>query len=525
MSPQEGGANIAALLRKKADDYLTNYLRSTTTDQEILDFYGEGNIIGRKGIPATDKELLDVVTAAEKLRSSPLRPTTDRPNFAVGGIDQEIGYKYTTEDMPNVINPSTGRPWQMTFGALPKDFGVSSLTPAAQQYLVDFRVPRNAGSDYSFATGPNIQDRIEFETKQLLENDPYFGRQPEKLAEKLKEIKNKSAYIGEFGGQPQTPVTWKERGYITEKPSNLKENVINKFSRKIFETQGPFGGVSTLTPVEQLSAANPQWRAELYQREGLAGPLSSQSFRSGYGGGSKDVQRFTTGSERLLPLQPYTEFFERVGDPTAPSVLNTKPAPDFTPFQKAIGTRNYLIGRNILEGRGTLGAGFRSGLRVGAADFIPSRDVVKDIYAGKGGEAALRMAGDIASGVPVGLATAAAVSSAPILAPVATGVGIGLVSVRAAEALDEAVRQQTGEGIVSKARQFIGTAPRTGVADPAPAATKPLVASVKPLTAEQKQEMQRRAARSELEKRVDLLKERFNPAKNEFGLSELLFGR
>jgi hypothetical protein len=36
-------------LRQKADEFLTNYLRDTTTDQEILDFYGEGNIIGRKG--------------------------------------------------------------------------------------------------------------------------------------------------------------------------------------------------------------------------------------------------------------------------------------------------------------------------------------------------------------------------------------------------------------------------------------------------------------------------------------------
>jgi hypothetical protein len=37
-------------LRQKADEFLTNYLRDTTTDQEILDFYGEGNIIGRKGV-------------------------------------------------------------------------------------------------------------------------------------------------------------------------------------------------------------------------------------------------------------------------------------------------------------------------------------------------------------------------------------------------------------------------------------------------------------------------------------------
>ena len=36
--------------RQKVDNFLTDYLRNTTSDQEILDFYGEGNIIGRKGI-------------------------------------------------------------------------------------------------------------------------------------------------------------------------------------------------------------------------------------------------------------------------------------------------------------------------------------------------------------------------------------------------------------------------------------------------------------------------------------------
>jgi hypothetical protein len=373
---------MAELIRKaqqKVDNFLTNYLRNTTTDQEILNFYGEGNIVGRKGIPATDKELLDIVEASGKLNYSPLRPDTGRKDFAVGGIDQGIKYDYKTNDIPGVVNPATGRPWQMTFGTLPKDFGSSSLTPAAKQFLVDFRIPVNAGNDYSFATGPNLIDRIETETENLKQNDPYYGRQPEKLKERITDIQNQSEYIGDFGGQPQTPRTWQERGYITEKPTGFKENVLNKFKNNIFETQGPFGGVSTLTPVEQVSASNPNWRADIYQREGLAGPLSDQGFSSGYGGGSKDVQRFTTGKERILPLQPYTEFFQRL-DSTSPSVLKTAPAPDFTPFQKAIGPRNYLIGQNILAGRGSLGApvrvvqatpaAFRSSVRPATAGLL-----------------------------------------------------------------------------------------------------------------------------------------------------------
>ena len=377
-------------LRQKVDDFFTNYLRSTTTDQEILDFYGEGNIVGRKGIPATDKELLDVVEKSSGLSQSSLRPDTGRQNFSVGGIDQQIGYDYQTKDIPGVVNPDTGRPWQMTFGTLPKDFGSGSLTPAAKQFLVDFRVPVNAGNDYSFATGPNIQDRIETETTRLKENDPYYGKDPGKLQEKINEIQNQSKHIGDFSGQPQTPKTWQERGYITQKPSGFKENVLSEFKNKIFETQGSFGGVSTLTPVEQVSALNPNWRADLYQKEGLAGPLSNQSFSSGYGGGSRDVQRFVTGKETILPLQPYTEFFQRL-DATSPSALKTAPAPDFTPFQKAVGTRNYLIGKNILEGRGNLGEGFigaTRGLAAGAALGALSPEVSQALVQGDYKEAA-----------------------------------------------------------------------------------------------------------------------------------------
>lgn len=344
-------------IRQRVDDALTSYLRNTTTDQEILDFYGEGNIVGRKGIPSSRAELLNQVYASRSLDDSPLRPTAARPDFAVGGIDQEIGYDYRTSDLPDTLDPKSKRAWQMTFGELPKDFGSSQLTPAAKQFLKDFRVPQKTGSDFSFATGPNIQDRIDYETAQLVE-DPTYKRRPELLQEKLSEVRGQSPEIGAFSGQPQTPRTWKERGYISQAPENLKANVLRAFKDKIFDAQGPFGGVSTLTPVRQSSATNPDWRADLYEKSGLAGPLSSQPYASGYGGGTKDVQRFTTGNERLLPLQPYTEFDDAF-DATKPSALGTEPAPDFTPLQKRFGTRNYLIARNIFEGRGSLGTPIR----------------------------------------------------------------------------------------------------------------------------------------------------------------------
>lgn len=511
-------------LRQKVDDFFTNYLRNTTSDQEILGFYGEGNIIGRKGIP---NDVRSVLTSVENAAKNPLfRPDSGRPNIDIDGPEGTPSYTYSTKDMPGVINPTSGRPWQMTFGSLPIDFGEHSLTPAARQYLSDFRVPKNAGKDYSFATGPNIQDRKDIETTHLKENDPYWGRSPERLQEKINEVQNQSEYIGNFSGRPQTPETWKERGYITKKPENFKSNVLDEFKNKILADQGSFGGVSTLTPV-QGRGDNPDWRAHLYEKTGLAGPLSEQRSRSWTGAAStQEVQQFTPGKERLFPLQPYSEFLQDVSGTTKPSILGTKPAPDFTPFQKTVGTRNYLIGRNILEGRGNLGAGFRSAVSVGAADLVPSREAVQDFYEGKPLQGFGRMAGDFAGGIPTALATGAAVAAAPALAPFVPGIAAGLTTIRAANAADEASRQQTGEGLISKFRQTLGTAPRTGYANPDFRTTvRTTTPQITALSSQQRKTIEQRQNRNELQKRVDLFRERFNPSRGEFGFSELMFGR
>jgi hypothetical protein len=126
------------------------------------------------------------------------------------------------------------------------------------------------------------------------------------------------------------------------------------------------------------------------------------------------------------------------------------------------------------------------------------------------------------------LPTAAAASSVlalPAVAPLAPGIGAGMVGTAGARALNEVVRQETGEGIVPKLRQALGTAPRTGVASPARTGPQPLTAQIRPLTQAQRTEQQRQQNRSEAQRRIDLARERFNPRRGEFGLSELLFGR
>jgi hypothetical protein len=87
-------------------------------------------------------------------------------------------------------------------------------------------------------------------------------------------------------------------------------------------------------------------------------------------------------------------------------------------------------------------------------------------------------------------------------------------------------RRQTGEGLISKFRQTLGTAPRTGYANPDFKTTmQTTTPQVTALSSQQRKTMEQRQNRNELQKRVDLFKERFNPSRGEFGFSELMFGR
>lgn len=165
-----------------------------------------------------------------------------------------------------------------------------------------------------------------------------------------------------------------------------------------------------------------------------------------------------------------------------------------------------------------------SSLLPGAADLIPSPEAIRTGYAQGPVAMGKQMAQEFAQSLPTA-AGAAMLLSTPFAAPFAPGIGAGMVGTAGARALNEVVRQETGEGIVPKVRQFLGTAPRTGISAPTTQGAKPLVAQIKPLTAAQKDQMYKNQTRSEMQRRLDLVKERFNPRGGEFGLSELLFGR
>lgn len=173
-----------------------------------------------------------------------------------------------------------------------------------------------------------------------------------------------------------------------------------------------------------------------------------------------------------------------------------------------------------------LGQGVRGATPVGLSDLVPTREAIQQVYAGRPLQAVASTAANVAAGIPFAAGIGAATAAVPALAPLAGPVGGALAAVQAGEAVDEIIRQQTGEGIVSKLRQALGTVKRTGVSARDYSPNKPVTTpQIKPLSTSQRIELGRQQARNELQRRLDLFRERFNPAKGEFGLSELLRGR
>jgi hypothetical protein len=164
----------------------------------------------------------------------------------------------------------------------------------------------------------------------------------------------------------------------------------------------------------------------------------------------------------------------------------------------------------------------------GVSDLIPSPEAIQTGYKRGPIEMGKQMGREFIESLPIGTALAAALST-PLLARAAPGVGLAFIGTAVAEAANEVVRQETGEGILPKLRQFLGTKKRSGIADrELPKPNQPLIPVIPEISApsaQSKMEMIRRQNRNELQRRADLIKERFNPRKGEFGLSELLFGR
>jgi hypothetical protein len=556
-TPQELLKNF----RDRFDQGVTDYLRSTTTDQELLDFYGEGNVIGRKGIPATPGGVINQTFDA--IRDLPgERPIINRPKIESDDLFSLPGEELRMIDMEGAVDPSSKRPYQLQFETLPFP-AEAQPTAAAQRFLKDFRVPLGQAVDYGFEITPNTKDVKEREISAEMRDVGNFinskeaqtqidaGQQPtgpltKGGLQRIEDIKQR-ARVPRPDGILATPSYYQSQGY--ELPAGLKDTTLSTFKQAILDEEQPFGSVSQLTPVEESKVkpgGSRYWRANLYEKAGLAGPQTPVTLRGAYGDESSLVQQFVRGSDRLLPIQPYTEFLDDF-DASPESALKTEPAPDFTPFQKRIGTRNYLLGRNLLQGRGAFGRGLRGATSIGAVDLIPSREAVRDFYRGDYVGGAKRVAGEFVEGMPVALATGLGLAALPakyaaIANPVGAGVAGGFALTRGAEALDEATKQQTGEGLLDKFQQTVGTLAGPGFGRPSTGAAyrgseraderlerlrREAFNPATPPVAQLGQGTRETPAvpQNELQRRFRMAQQRFNPSRGEFGFTELLGGK
>ena len=97
-----------------------------------------------------------------------------------------------------------------------------------------------------------------------------------------------------------------------------------------------------------------------------------------------------------------------------------------------------------------------SALLPGVADLIPSAEAVRRGYQEGPGALAQQVGTDFVAGIPVSAALAPILSS-PALAPFAPGVGAGLLGSAGLEALNEAVKQQTGKSLLTRIQETAGT--------------------------------------------------------------------
>jgi hypothetical protein len=327
------------------------------------------------------------------------------------------------------------------------------------------------------------------------------------------------------------PVFEQMNKFITEnvlrnmRPGMLLENspIGTADLARLREEQGKSPSESSiLRRQEEFKGQQPNRRGAAYRSVGF-GPLMDT--------GNQLLYMNSEGN--IVPLQVGRPAASLAGDVAIVDPRSGDPRPlraEVTQSREPLTSKAYYSGDPIsmaAQGAREYARAIRrtpAALLPGAADLIPSPEAIQTGYREGLGPMAQQMGREFVQSLPTA-AAASSVLALPAVAPLAPGIGAGMVGTAGARALNEVVRQETGEGIVPKLRQALGTAPRTGVASPARTGPQPLTAQIRPLTQAQRTEQQRQQNRSEAQRRIDLARERFNPRRGEFGLSELLFGR
>ena len=174
------------------------------------------------------------------------------------------------------------------------------------------------------------------------------------------------------------------------------------------------------------------------------------------------------------------------------------------------------------------------------AEAIPSPEVIRKT-AEEGALSGLGEYGkEIILGAPIGAGVGLVTNAAPALGPFALGAGGAAVLTNAVAAGNELTRQTTGESALSKLRQTIGTKDRTGYAGIGASAKERSAAELEqinnpptvqrlgdnPIMFGRRTPLEQIGpTHSNVARRFRMASDRFNPARLEFGLTELLFGR
>jgi len=203
-------------------------------------------------------------------------------------------------------------------------------------------------------------------------------------------------------------------------------------------------------------------------------------------------------------------------------------------------------GREVNRFAGSLQTGAARGLGTGLGLSLLSPGTPTALAKGRFSTATQNVARDAAIGAASDVGTriagkalerfapAAASVISPAVASVARFAGPAGLTYSGITGANEFVRAKTGESILSKTRQFLGTQPQTRIMSPQLeeqtrqiARTRPadFIPSIQAQTPQERAYIQSRQSENEFQRRQRLAAERFNPAKGEFGLSELLFGR
>jgi hypothetical protein len=375
---------------------------------------------------------------------------------------------------------------------------LENIYPAAARKLESFSRDRAFVPEYfeptiseTFYSNSGVPYRVE------INRDPaHSGLELRDINENVAALLDKKPYAGVYNIDFSINGNYSDVGL----PDELKQDVMNFVKARAREGI-PAGAVVRNAPMtnegSRVRGSKGNKRSLWYQQLGFGANTPSGQF--GY---------IDPDTGATVPIQPYrSDPFSQGPDTYKRSYFSVDPV-----SAAAQGAREY--GRAL---RRTPAA-----LLPGAADLIPSPEAIQTGYREGLLPMAQQMGTEFVQSLPQAAAYSAALAAVPVLAP---GVGAGMVGTAGAKALNEVVRQETGEGIVPKLRQALGTAPRTGVASPARTGPQPLTAQVRPLTQAQRTEQQRQQNRSELQRRLELAGQRWNPGKFEFGLSELLRGR